>query len=244
MTVTIDPFNPGHFFACCGLLEVSHRLWPEAMGHFAGDAFYVQAPHEDPVAAIAERLAQETAELTSDAAAYSAGIQPFALPGLGLRLDWWRRWYAMKTWSGRLTPIGNWVPLRRALADMVEAGQHRDVQHVLGVFLPMGSRFGFDPSTSVNAMDVGFSPDDDDVDVETSPLVELLACLGLQRCQPVELGAKQYAYHLWPRPLGAPLVPAAAAGVFGGLRYQYGVEARGDSDYRVPTFASDESEDE
>jgi hypothetical protein len=244
MTVTIDPLNPGHFFACCGLLEVAHRLWPEAMGHFGGDTFYLQAPHEEPAAAIAERLAQETAELTSDAAAYSAGIQPFALSSLGLRLDWWRREYAMKTWAGRLTPIGNWEPLRRALADVVKTGEHRGGQHALAVLRPMGSRFGFDPQASVQAIDVGFSPDDDGEDVETSPLVELLACVGLQRCQPVDLGAKQYGYHLWPRPVGAPLAPAAAAGIFGGRRYQYAVEARGDSDYQVPTFATDETEDE
>jgi len=28
---TLDPTNPGQFFACCGLLELAHRLWPEGV---------------------------------------------------------------------------------------------------------------------------------------------------------------------------------------------------------------------
>ena len=35
ITVTVDPTNPGQFFACCGLLELAARLWPEAEGWFA-----------------------------------------------------------------------------------------------------------------------------------------------------------------------------------------------------------------
>jgi CRISPR-associated protein Csb3 len=33
--VTVDPTNPGQFFACCGLLELADRLWPGAEGWFA-----------------------------------------------------------------------------------------------------------------------------------------------------------------------------------------------------------------
>ena len=37
ITVTVDPTNPGQFFACCGLLELADRLWPGAEGWFAED---------------------------------------------------------------------------------------------------------------------------------------------------------------------------------------------------------------
>lgn len=38
ITVTVDPTNPGQFFACCGLLELADRLWPGgASGAFATD---------------------------------------------------------------------------------------------------------------------------------------------------------------------------------------------------------------
>ena len=40
--INVDPTNPGQFFACCGLLELADRLWPEAEGWFEGQEFLVQ----------------------------------------------------------------------------------------------------------------------------------------------------------------------------------------------------------
>ena len=37
LRVDVDLRNPGHFFACCGLLEVAHRLWPGSEGWFNFD---------------------------------------------------------------------------------------------------------------------------------------------------------------------------------------------------------------
>lgn len=37
--VTVDPTNPGQFFACCGLLELADRLWNGAAGWFDEEAF-------------------------------------------------------------------------------------------------------------------------------------------------------------------------------------------------------------
>lgn len=34
LAVKVDATNPGQFFACCGLLELAHRLWPGAEGWF------------------------------------------------------------------------------------------------------------------------------------------------------------------------------------------------------------------
>jgi CRISPR-associated protein Csb3 len=41
--VNVDVTNPGQFFACCGLLELSHRLWPGAEGYFQERQFAVNA---------------------------------------------------------------------------------------------------------------------------------------------------------------------------------------------------------
>ncbi len=35
ISIPVDVSNPGQFFACCGLLELAHRLWPGAEGHFS-----------------------------------------------------------------------------------------------------------------------------------------------------------------------------------------------------------------
>ena len=41
--VNVDVTNPGQFFACCGLLELSHCLWPGAEGYFQETQFAVNA---------------------------------------------------------------------------------------------------------------------------------------------------------------------------------------------------------
>jgi CRISPR-associated protein Csb3 len=39
ISVTVDPTNPGQFFACCGLLELSDRFWNGAEGWFEKEVF-------------------------------------------------------------------------------------------------------------------------------------------------------------------------------------------------------------
>jgi CRISPR-associated protein Csb3 len=41
--VTIDPTNPGQFFACCGLLELADRVWSETEGWFEPGTFCLQS---------------------------------------------------------------------------------------------------------------------------------------------------------------------------------------------------------
>jgi len=38
--VSVDPTNPGQFFACCGLLELADRLWPQTNGYQAAEAWF------------------------------------------------------------------------------------------------------------------------------------------------------------------------------------------------------------
>src|SRR5689334_2697577 len=42
MVVAVDLANPGQYFACCGLLELAHRMWPGAEGWFEGGYFRVR----------------------------------------------------------------------------------------------------------------------------------------------------------------------------------------------------------
>lgn len=59
--VNVDVTNPGQFFACCGLLELSHRLWPGAEGYFQEGQFAVKAVRGTEKADIS-RLFREIAE--------------------------------------------------------------------------------------------------------------------------------------------------------------------------------------
>lgn len=49
-SVNVDVTNPGQFFACCGLLELAHRLWPGAEGWFeaATGRFGISATEGSP----------------------------------------------------------------------------------------------------------------------------------------------------------------------------------------------------
>jgi CRISPR-associated protein Csb3 len=42
--VRVDTKNPGHFFACCGLLEIAHRIWPGVEGWFREDSGFLLRP--------------------------------------------------------------------------------------------------------------------------------------------------------------------------------------------------------
>lgn len=69
-SVHADVRNPGQFFACCGLLELAHRLWPGAEGWFDGKSggFLVLATDaEATLGRLAERLTQcEISGLTEE----------------------------------------------------------------------------------------------------------------------------------------------------------------------------------
>lgn len=43
IAIPVNLANPGQFFACCGLLEFAHRLWPDTEGWFRCDLFYLQS---------------------------------------------------------------------------------------------------------------------------------------------------------------------------------------------------------
>ncbi|HTU23318.1 MAG TPA: type I-U CRISPR-associated protein Cas8c [Gemmataceae bacterium] len=45
--VKVNPCNPGQFFACCGLLELAHRLWHGAEGWFKEGEFCLQPVEDD-----------------------------------------------------------------------------------------------------------------------------------------------------------------------------------------------------
>jgi CRISPR-associated protein Csb3 len=40
--IPVDLTNPGQFFACCGLLELAQRLWPDAEAWFRGAEFHLR----------------------------------------------------------------------------------------------------------------------------------------------------------------------------------------------------------
>jgi len=93
LSVHVDVKNPGQFFACCGLLEVAHRLWPKAEGWFEEDNFIVSV--QGFVGDFPESLFK--APLECEVIAESDGMQDLKIapvvlgPPISMRLDWWLR---------------------------------------------------------------------------------------------------------------------------------------------------------
>jgi CRISPR-associated protein Csb3 len=86
------------------------------------------------------------------------------------------------------------------------------VKDPFNVLTPMGGSFNFDPRGAWTAIDAGYSPNDQKDAVEASPVVELLAALGLQHARPVEYGVREVRYSAWGVPLPSTLARVALTG--------------------------------
>jgi CRISPR-associated protein Csx14 len=232
ITLDADLRNPGQFFACCGLLELASRLWPGSEGWFAGDrvgaTFQVvtYSGHNDPLGEIVRRLC-DSEDLVAIAPGdgvenMQADRQPVVIVPFGsMRLDWWLDSYRggdkseLKVWAGQQTPERNINGLRAAWREIVRKDPAQiATRRLLSQRWPLTGRFGFDPSASWEALDVGFSPDEQQIGVLTSPAAEILAAIGLQRCRPQrsEQRGRWFIYRAWAGPLEIAVVPAAMVG--------------------------------
>ncbi|MBX5454899.1 MAG: hypothetical protein K6U10_13315 [Acidobacteriia bacterium] len=229
--IDVNPRNPGQFFACCGLLELASRRWPESEGWFQGSGnrtvFHIEtkSTENDPLGKIVQILCKcvNLVKIAQDDGIQNlqADRQPIVLLPFDLRLDWWLDAYGegdkseLKVWAGQQTPfrlINNmreaWRAVTACTADATSSAK------LLAERAPTSGRFGFDPAASWEALDVGFSPDEQGVPVLTSPATEILAAVGLQRCRPYPVAGKPrwFAYHIWRSPLDITVAAAAVAG--------------------------------
>jgi CRISPR-associated protein Csb3 len=116
-------------------------------------------------------------------------------------------------WSGQQTPMRIWLPLRDALARLLPRLDGERARQLFKQREFLTGRFGFDPGPAWNALDVGFSPNEQGITVESSPVVELLAAVGVQRFRPQMVESRDwFMYSTWGVPLPPSIAAAAAAG--------------------------------
>jgi CRISPR-associated protein Csb3 len=83
-----------------------------------------------------------------------------------------------------------------------------------GLLVPLGgSSFKFDPRKSWTGIDAGYSPDEQSHHVEASPIVEMLAAIGLEHARPDEFEKRKVRYGVWGSALPLLLARPALAGV-------------------------------
>lgn len=80
------------------------------------------------------------------------------------------------------------------------------------VVTPMGGSFNFDPRGAWTAIDAGYSPNTQKDGIAASPVVELLAAIGLEHTRPDEYQTRKVRYAIWGCPLPPMLARAAVSG--------------------------------
>ena len=230
--VRVDPTNPGQFFACCGLLELAVRLWEGAEGWFENGEFFITTR-----GTLSELLTALIVELPVEITSMKNGLtaKPLIAPLLlsldgststRITLDTWMTIRIEKHevvitgnapwnfWSGQQTTLRIWKALRAALQKQMEQLDDLCTDGQFDKLVPLSGRFGFDPIAAWNTLDAGFSPNVQKKKVASSPPVELLAAVGIQRFRPeLSNDRKTFVYSTWGIPLSPPVAAATASGL-------------------------------
>lgn len=220
ITVQVDVTNPGHFFACCGLLELAHRKWPGAHGWFRRDTptFEVTiCDQSEGLGDLIESLGMCNISGTDE------GNLHFGRP-FSLLLNWWQtadddKLKPLKTWAGQQKPDKIALSAQQALrtksiADTTELLNHSDVLRAPGKSSKKKTEpFYFDARRFANALDTGFSVDTQELETPAHPAVELLSLIGLQRFRPMPSSISKWSfeYRTWPDPLDVSVAAAVAS---------------------------------
>ncbi|GIW93959.1 MAG: type I-U CRISPR-associated protein Cas8c [Pirellulaceae bacterium] len=225
LSVSVDWTNPGQFFACCGLLEVAHRVWcpGPAEGWFADGQFFLARSDGEP-ANVADLV---NAALGCDAQAIPIDDPKTDPVQLGdpmhIRLDWWRRsdgsTNLFKTWAANATSLQMFTkwrgPLRSCLGSI-----NGQAKNLLMLSHQVQGSYGFDSDLGWDALRAGFSFNEHNKlkNLPTRPAVELFGAIGLQRFFP-ELDEQKRSvwYSAWRVPLTAPVARAAVLGLLPGV---------------------------
>ncbi|WP_428937278.1 hypothetical protein [Fontivita pretiosa] len=200
-SVNVDVTNPGQFFACCGLLELAHRLWPGAEGWFDEHRFLLvlqNAQTFDLQNVLNALISAQVRSLPSDDPK-TAPLQIHIRDLIVLRLDWWCTTVDLettkanavdknpfKTWAANATSAQMFTKWQKPLG-RVKAEILSNPADMLKVSARQQGSYGFDSDLCWDALNIGFSLNEHRglKELPTRPATELLGAIGLQRFFPV-----------------------------------------------------------
>lgn len=244
ISIPLDPANPGHFYSCCGLVELFDMSGARVQSRFAVN-------EDRPRIAEFELLSEEKLDLRSLLDEIRmAGFEGLDHPEKALKpirlklsrgeftLDWWFDPFRNKTtnikcWAGQVTT-------EKLIAELLPAiDPYTETRRLFLTSRMMTTRFGIDPRSAWKALDLGYSPNAHNQDAATYPLVELLGAIGLQGFRPNSASRSSVMYGLWKDWL--PRIPSRRAATIGwpGISragFKFSIEKRGQS-YKFFTFA-------
>lgn len=248
INIPCQPANPVDYLACCGLADILARMDRTALTHWRTAAplgFVMESTlTEAEFLAILLATFRDTARWkfirvpdTEEPSCIEVTFAPTDRPSFTVPLDWWFETLSEK---GEIAEKSAWKmyagqqTVQKITTDMIcEAAAMPapvSLAELLTARAPMSGRFGFDPRSSRDALNAGFSSNDLGLPVDTYPYAELLVTFGAgaffpSRCRRAgDLssargwcgrgeGRTGFAYHLWPSPLPIVLARVAAGPV-------------------------------
>lgn len=224
LNVSLDPLNPGQFFACCGLFELLSREEPGVLSSFVFETqrprmatFCVQTSRgPEAFEMVLRRLRNATAAFPRP------DIEPVSPTVISyhkneLTIDWWLDEFREKTtnikcWAGQVTT-------RRLFEDLMPRLDVKSTcQDVFDRSAFTSSLFGVDPRSAWNTLDLGFSPNEHKVASTVFPAVEVLAAIGLQYFRPDSSKRSAVRYSLWTDRLPASIAQLAFSAPWDGMQ--------------------------
>jgi CRISPR-associated protein Csb3 len=153
-----------------------------------------------------------------------------------LKVDWWyetltpekqiKKKSAWKMYAGQQTAEKITRAMTAAAALLLEKGSVNSLTELIKLSAGMTGRFGFDPRSSRNALDAGYSANDLKLSIATCPFAELLTTIAAQHFFPQRnrqsggitssrgwIANDVFRYALWTTPLPITLARMAAVGV-------------------------------
>ena len=131
----------------------------------------------------------------------------------------------------------------KGVAQLWEDRRDEMIERPFDMITPMGGSFNFDPRGAWTAIDAGYSPNNQDHQVEASPVVEILTAWGLEYTRPYTFGNLRVRYVAWGVALPLALARVAVAGGIEVLpqrsfHFELGISGKN----KVVTFAQEENQ--
>jgi len=131
----------------------------------------------------------------------------------------------------------------RGLQQLWQEQREALVEAPFDVVTPMGGSFNFDPRGAWTAIDAGYSPNTQKDGIAASPVVEILAAIGLEHARPDQYETRKVRYAVWGHPLPPMLGRAALTGADLKVpmrRFEFELDLSGKN--KVTTFAQEENQ--